>query len=604
MCYCWAWDKGDAIPHDHGKVHQGHNHQHCAPQFDLDTPARGLDLIVNKNTRRRTGIVLPDLSVPVQLAIALGASGGMLLIVAALRISFPDPVGLLFIYLPVIAAAAYFGGAAAGLATTLLSIVSAELLLFAPSFSFGLARKDLIVMPLFSFVALITVLAVIRLRAIELKVGRAEGRLWLLSEASAALGVTFEYETSLTDVAHMMVPAFADWCILELVEDNTVRSVAIIHTDPGKVNTLEELWRSHPGSTEFPDDYAKVIQSGQVELVPEISHSTGEASAQDSWLRSLRQAIGTKTTLRVPIVDNDRVFGAITVGRGDTKLQFDHADHIFAEALGHRCAVAIALGRSYREQREIAGWLQRNLLPQHSPELPGTRVSARYFPAEAGGVGGDWYELIPLPNGQIGLALGDVAGRGIEAAALMGQLRTALVAVALDGHPPSVVMERLNTLLQQLPLRQMVTLVYMVVSPKTMRIRLTNAGHPPPLVVAPDGTTRYLEEGGTVPLGVKIPAAFTDAEVAIAPKSTVVLYSDGLVERRGRSLDDSFALLEQVARRGPVTPEALVNRLVAEMVTGGPVHDDVALLAVQFESGLLPASQPDQHWNPSGGAEE
>ena len=163
----------------------------------------------------------------------------------------------------------------------------------------------------------------------------------------------------------------------------------------------------------------------------------------------------------------------------------------------------------------------------------------------------------------------------------MGQLRTALQVLALEGYPPSVILQRLDTLLHQLPLTQMVTLIYMVVSTESMRIRFTNAGHPPPLVVAPDRTTRYLVEGGTVPLGVRMPFIPAEAEVPIPAKSTVVLYSDGLVERRGVGLEHGLAALEGVVRRGPIDPEAVCTRLVQELAAGRSMHDDVALLALQ-----------------------
>lgn len=542
---------------------------------------------MKNKTGRRNRIVLSDFSLSAQFAIALGASGAISLIVVGLRSSFQDPPTFSFIYVPVIGATAYFVGRTAGLVVGLLSIVSARYFLFAPAYSFHLTPGNLLIMGLFTLVALLTALGPARLREFEREAEKGDQRLMLLAEASAVLGATLKHETSLTDVAHMMVPAFADWCVVELVEGNAIHFAAIVHADPAKVSMLEELHRSYPGARGLPGDYPQIIRNGRAELIPEILNSTREASAQDPRHLSLLGAVGTRTILRVPIRHDQQIDGVITFGRGNSGPRFDPADQVFAEDLGRRCGVALALGRAYEHQRAITETLQRNLLPQQLPDLPAAVVSARYLPAEAADIGGDWYDAIPLPDGHIGLAMGDVAGRGVEAAALMGQLRTALHVLALEGHSPSAVLQRVANLLQKLPLRQMVTLIYMVASPESMRIRFANAGHPPPLVVAPDGTTRYLVEGGTVPLGVGMPPTIGETEVPLPAKSTLVLYSDGLIERRGVGIEHGLSALEEVVRRGPISPEAVCTRLVQEMVGGAAMHDDVALLVVQFAPDTL-----------------
>ncbi|HEY3248833.1 MAG TPA: SpoIIE family protein phosphatase [bacterium] len=518
--------------------------------------------------RRRGTIVLPDFGVWAQLAITLAGFTGILLIGAVLRLSFPGPEIFLFIYLPVVGGMAYFVGRAAGLATALLAIGAAAYFLFAPAGAFDLPSY-LITVGLFALMVLLTALAPAHLRDREREAERGDQRLWLLADASAMLGATLKYDTSLKDVARAVVPGFADWCIVELVggSSGATHLVAIAHADPAKVGMLGEIHRA--------------------ELLREGSDSAREAFVSDPRHLSLLRAVGTKAVLRVPFRHNHQIDGVITFGRGNAAPRFDLADQVFAEDLGRRCGMSIALGRADEFQRKIIETLQRNLLPQQLPDLPAAAVSARYIPANTMDIGGDWYDVIPLPDGRIGLAIGDVSGRGVEAAALMGQLRTALHVLALDGHPPSAVLHRVDNLLQRLPLRMMATGIYMVVSSEAMRISFANAGHPPPLVVKPDGTTRFLMEGRTVPLGVGISRPPEEAEVPLPENATLVFYTDGLVERRGAGIDHGLAELEEVVRGGPIDPAAVCERVVQEMVADRPLHDDVALLAAQFERKSL-----------------
>lgn len=534
---------------------------------------------MENHTRRRSDrIVLPVFGLLAEVAIAVGVFAGTALIVAALRSSVPDSEAFLFVHVPVIGATAYVGGRRAGLVLAFLAIASTGYYRFGPAVD--LTPANLLTLGLFALVAFLTAVGTARLRDIERKSERAERHLILQADASALLGKAFEHEASLKHVAHLTVPRFADWCVVELAEGDATNVVALVHADAAKESVLEKLYLSFPRAPGVPGDPRQIVRDRQIELVNEISNAAWEAMAQDPQHLSLLGALGTRAVLRVPIRHNDEADGVLAFGRGYARPRFDPADRLLAEDLGRRCGVAVALGRAYARQRAITERLQRNLLPQRLPEFPEVAVSARYLPSE-GDIGGDWYDVIPLPDGQIALAIGDVAGRGVDAAALMGQLRTALQVLALEGYPPSAILQRLDALLHQLPLHQMVTLVYMVVSIESMRIRFTNAGHPPPLVVAPDRTTRYLVEGSTVPLGVRMPITPTEAEVPIPPRSTIVLYSDGLIERRGVGLEHGLTALEGVVRRGPIDPEAVCSRLIEEMVEGGSTQDDIALLALQ-----------------------
>jgi serine phosphatase RsbU (regulator of sigma subunit)/integral membrane sensor domain MASE1/anti-sigma regulatory factor (Ser/Thr protein kinase) len=237
-----------------------------------------------------------------------------------------------------------------------------------------------------------------------------------------------------------------------------------------------------------------------------------------------------------------------------------------------------------RAQREhhIAATLQRSLLPDRLPEIPGVSLAARYVPATADvQVGGDWYDVVQLPGGLIGLAIGDVAGHGLQAAATMGQLRMALRAYALQDPSPISVMTGVHQLVAQLPMPEMVTLTYLVFDPATRQLRFTNAGHPPALVID-DGSTGYLEGGLAPPLGVTVAASYAEATHELASDATLLLYTDGLVERRGESIQDGLDRLRLEAGSQPTDDlDELCDRLLSSLLEGSRVADDIALVAMR-----------------------
>jgi anti-sigma regulatory factor (Ser/Thr protein kinase) len=210
-------------------------------------------------------------------------------------------------------------------------------------------------------------------------------------------------------------------------------------------------------------------------------------------------------------------------------------------------------------------------------------VAARYEPAATEAeVGGDWYDVIPLPGGGVGLVMGDVAGKGLAAASMVGMLRSALRAYALEGHDAATVVERLNRLVwTELEESQMATLVYVTLDPADGTVRWVNAGHLPPLVVSASGSHEFLEGGRSVPLGVLPFPAFEEVSAVVNPGATLVLYTDGLVERPGAHIDDGLARLAEAVRSAPPAPDELCDRLLHSLVPEGGAQDDVALLALR-----------------------
>jgi len=238
--------------------------------------------------------------------------------------------------------------------------------------------------------------------------------------------------------------------------------------------------------------------------------------------------------------------------------------------------------RQAEREHRIAATLQRSLLPDRLPEIPGVTLAARYVPATTGlEIGGDWYDVLQLPNGHVGVGIGDVAGHGLPAASTMGQLRMALRAYAMEEESPARVVIRLHQLVQKLPISEMATLVYLVFDPDSGSVTYANAGHPPPLAIPAEGDPSYLQEGLAPPLGAApAPDLYTESVFQLVNGSTLLLFTDGLVERRGVSLREGLERLRNEARAVGPELDLLCDHLLGSFL-GKDASDDVALIALR-----------------------
>ncbi|MDP9070738.1 MAG: serine/threonine-protein phosphatase, partial [Actinomycetota bacterium] len=236
-----------------------------------------------------------------------------------------------------------------------------------------------------------------------------------------------------------------------------------------------------------------------------------------------------------------------------------------------------------RVSRTIEG-LRRGLGVDHLPQVEGLSLAARLRPSGGLGLGGDWYDVMPLDAGWVGVAMGDVVGSGIDAAPVMSQLRAAIWAYALlDGTSPARVMAHLDALVHAMELGEMTTVLYLAVHPSSGQVRLTSAGHCPPLIVKLSGGTEFFEAGRSVPLGTAEGADRPEAEFSLSPGSTLLAFTDGLVERRGQAITDGLAQLRRAAANGPSGLESLCDHVLSVCTTGAPQGDDVALVAIRRE---------------------
>ena len=311
------------------------------------------------------------------------------------------------------------------------------------------------------------------------------------------------------------------------------------------------------------------------------SHVTLFGSAQEHPSRPGDVAAGAELAVSLTAPDG-REAGTIQLsGKPDG---FTPSDGAILRQLAQMAAVALDGVRRFEHEHGIADTLQRSLLPEQLPEVPGVAVGARYRAGGAGvEVGGDWYDVIPLPDGRVVLVLGDVMGKGLPAAIVMGQLRTAARAYALEGHGPGAVADRLDALVQSSERDQMATMICLVVDPESLELRFACAGHPPPMLVRPDGVVEILDSARSLPLGVLPEPAHAEGTAQLEPGATLLLYTDGLIESRGEEIGLGLERLAAAAAEGPTAPDALCDHLL-ETLECHDRPDDVAVLALRAAS--------------------
>jgi len=312
----------------------------------------------------------------------------------------------------------------------------------------------------------------------------------------------------------------------------------------------------------------------------------------------LRQK-GIRSLLGVPLLVEDRVLGVLHIG-SLVPRRFTTEEAALLQLAADRAAIAIEHA-TLTEQRQLAELLQRRLLPTDVSITGGLRLAtlqlaSRYLPASHESLGGDWYDAFTIGAGQIVVAIGDVVGHGVPAAAVMAQLRTALRAYAVEGHSPERVLELVNRLMTGIGPRAMTTLVYAVIDTEQSTLQMAVAGHPPPLLISPGEESRFLElEAVGIPLGVSELARYESQTFAFEPGTTLLLYTDGLVETRTESIDAGLERLRTLATANG-NLETLCGKIVAQLVPRER-HDDVALLAAHVEpvperlSGRWPAER-------------
>lgn len=421
-----------------------------------------------------------------------------------------------------------------------------------------------------------------REKAARLLAETAERRSRFLAEASVVLASSLDREAILQRLVRAIVPEFADWCAIDLLTDEgSIQQVAVAHVDPSQLERVRERRPLRPHQLDAPRGASAVLRSGEPELHREITDEILAEVAIDGRQLEMLRSLAPLSMLIVPMAARGRITGVMTLATTGRRHRFDAGDLSLAHELAQRCALAVENAILYSERASVAQTLQASLLPERLPAIPGASMAAVYRPGgDEAQVGGDWYDVLELPDDEIGLVMGDVAGRGVKAASVMGQLRSAVRAYAMEGHGPRASLELLSGLVRQYHDEGMATLAYLAVDPLGGRARFAHAGHPLPIVRAADGAVTFLTAERTLPLGVFASPEYQETELIVEPGSTVLLYTDGLIERRGESLTESMGRLSRAVRDGPADPELLCEHVIERLVPAEGTQDDVALLAL------------------------
>ncbi|GAA2544763.1 SpoIIE family protein phosphatase [Pseudonocardia hydrocarbonoxydans] len=360
------------------------------------------------------------------------------------------------------------------------------------------------------------------------------------------------------------------------------------------------------------DDAARVLAAGVVEATgaaavsvtlagpegPHTVHRFGDAAGVPSVTEALRTGMpvwraADDAGVALPLAVGERVVGALAAGFGGNR-SFDDDERAFLAALAGDAGLAFERAALADTRRELADTLQRSLLPSALPEHDRVTLAAHYLPAASGSnTGGDWYDVLPLDEHHIAIVVGDVVGQGPGAAAVMGQLRSALSAYLLQNHAPAEALTWLDRWSSRVPGARASTAICVVVDIRTGDLRWARAGHPPPLVLGPDGSSRFLQDARGTVLGVAGAPPFVEGRTTLAPGSTVILYTDGLVERRGEIVDDGFDRLAAAAARHCTEPvQRLVPAVLHAALDGAGPADDVALIVARLRPPALAGRGP------------
>ncbi|WP_328561342.1 SpoIIE family protein phosphatase [Streptomyces coelicoflavus] len=417
------------------------------------------------------------------------------------------------------------------------------------------------------------------------------GRLTLVAEITNVLGQTLETDEALTRLSHLLVPRLADWAAVDLlIGAEQVHRVAV--TGPEGRDVGQEDWRGRlpPAGEAVSSPLVQVLHGGEpvMQTPSETSAPPGSplAVVHDGFLR----AVGARSVISVTLGTSRRTVGALTLVRVGPDHPFDADDLRIVADIGHRVGLVIDNARRFGRQRAVAEAMQRNLLAP-LPRYGRLRLAARYQPAPAGSqVGGDWYDAFEQQDGAMALVIGDVVGHDLTAAAGMAQLHGILRSLAWDhAGSPGAIVDRLDIALPAITTVAMATLVLArVEGPDSgpWTLRWSSAGHPPPLLLTQDGRARYLEAGQGLLLGAALETGERrpDGTEPLPPGSTLLLYTDGLVEVPGSDLGTGLGRLRRHALALVHEPlDTLCDQLLSRTPPG--TTDDVALLALRLPSG-------------------
>ena len=422
----------------------------------------------------------------------------------------------------------------------------------------------------------------------------ARARLALLAEVTEVLSATLDVETAGERLCSLLVPRTADWVVLTLLDEDGRPTSRGLHREglDGPLARWLELREEAVAEPSGPMTELLGPRTARLVTPADVAGVRERSASRASWdeTTALMATLGMGSSMVVPLVARRRVIGTLVMVAGRSGRTYDHDDLAVAVDVAQRAGLALDNVRLYAAEHATALTLQRSLLPP-VPEVPGLDAAVAYLPGDdRAEVGGDWYDVLALPGGATALAIGDVMGHDIAAAASMGQLRSVLRSYAWEGDDPATVVDRLDELVQALGMADLATCVYARLDPAAeqdgaRRLVWANAGHHAPLLRHPDGRVEALEEGASVLVGVDGAAegGRAQASTVLEPGSVLLLFTDGLVEARAQGLEPGLArVAATLSAHDPEQGCAALTRALARGLVEHGQDDDVCLLAVRL----------------------
>lgn len=431
----------------------------------------------------------------------------------------------------------------------------------------------------------------------DLEYAAVRERLEFLNEVSGRIGSSLDLSRTIIEVSRAVVPRFTDVAGTYLREqvvagegfpegppDETTlwHRVAVEHTDePGRWDDVVPVGESMPFPSHTP--FFQCMTSGDPVLVPRITEEMGNAIASQFEKRDIRPLINHRSMLVVPLKARNVVLGFMILLRHRERPVFNDMDRVTGAELAARAGLVLDNARMYTYQESVADTLQDSMLPHIEPRMTGCDIATRYLPGTLlGRVGGDWFDSVKLPGSRTALVVGDVMGHGLNSAAMMGQLRTAVQTMAALDLPPAQLLRNLDDLAQRLGEHYLATCLYAVYDPIASELHLANAGHIPPVLVrAVDGRSELLDLPTGAPIGVGgVP--FEAVTVRVAPGDRLLMCTDGLVEVRGEDIGVGLATLTESAAHPAASMDDACDTIIRALNTRGGRKDDVALLMARL----------------------
>ncbi|MFG1811672.1 SpoIIE family protein phosphatase [Streptomyces sp. NPDC049040] len=428
-------------------------------------------------------------------------------------------------------------------------------------------------------------------------------RMSLLNRSGTRVGTTLDIVTTAQELADVMVPELADFATVDLSDwepPGTSPNEPLEYNEFGNPAFRRAGMASiHPEVPEAVFDVGEVVfhppSSPLVRpLATGQSHFEPRLDTAHSWLaedpareRVIKRA-GIHSVMVVPLKARGEILGVTFLARTGDRASFTRGDLFLAEELSVRAALSLDNARRYSRERRAALALQRDLLPRHLPDGGGLDLYSRYLPTDKQGVGGDWYDVMPLPDGRVGMVVGDVVGHGISAAASMGRLRTAVNTLADQCMPPHELLARLDHVAVRLSRNTVdperlgipalaATCVYAVYDGATGSCAIARAGHPPPLIITPDGHGEYSTAPAGAPIGWGL-SSYESHEMTLPENTLVALFTDGLIERRGDDIDAGLARLLAAFADSRGSLGSMCSAVIDRMTRDTATEDDIALL--------------------------